>query len=322
MKNPPFDINPGILTLCINIQDLLGQLKTAEIVKPPVKLRKENRIKTIHHSLAIEGNTLTEEQITAILENKKVVGPKKQIQEVVNALKLYDSIHKFKFGSEKDLLKAHKILMQGLVDSAGSYRARNVGIIKGNKVGHVAPQAKMVPGLMKDLFHFLNANNQISLLIKACVFHYELEFIHPFEDGNGRMGRLWQQLILIQHSSIFEFIPVESIIHKEQKKYYKVLEQCDRVGNSNAFIEFSLGMILKALREFSEEYRPSKIVGSDRISKALEAFGDKHFSRKQYMSIHKSISTATASRDLADAVKKGELSKEGEKALTLYKKAK
>ncbi|HXH76014.1 MAG TPA: Fic family protein [Bacteriovoracaceae bacterium] len=307
-----------ILALSIEIQDILGELKTSTLVKPSIKLRKENKIKTVHHSLAIEGNTLTEEQITALLEKKRVIGPKKHIQEVQNALKLYDDINTLNPFSEKDLLKSHSLLMQDLVESSGRYRSTNVGIIKGNKVGHVAPQAKVVSGHMKDLFAFMKSKDAIPLLIKACIFHYELEFIHPFEDGNGRMGRLWQQVLLMKHSEIFEFVSVESLIHKEQKKYYKVLEACDKAGNSTAFIEFSLELILIAVKEFKNVYRPSKITGVDRVRLALETFGKSGFTRKEYLNLHKDISTATASRDLASAVGGKILVRLGDKALATY----
>ncbi len=159
MYKPPFSITPEILALSIEIQDILGELKTSSLIKPSIKLRKENKIKTVHHSLAIEGNTLTEEQITALLEKKRVVGSKKQIQEVQNALMLYDDINILNPFSEKDLLKSHGMLMQGLVESSGRYRSTNVGIIKGNKVGHVAPQAKGVSGHMKDLFSFIKTKD-------------------------------------------------------------------------------------------------------------------------------------------------------------------
>jgi len=318
MANPPFELTPTILSLAVNIQGVLGELKTATLVKPSVKLRKENKIRTIHHSLAIEGNTLTEEQITAILENKKVIGPIKQIQEVTNAIKVYEQIEKLNPFSEKDLLKSHAILMQGLIDCSGVYRNQNVGIFKGAKVGHIAPQAKMVAPLMKELFGFLKAKDATPLLIKACVFHCELEFIHPFLDGNGRMGRLWQQLILMMHSPVFEYVSIETLIHQQQKKYYHVLEECDSSGSSTAFVEYSLDLIYQSLLEFKKQFRPQKPTASDRIQGAKNHFGKKGFSRKDYLGLHSDISTATASRDLASAVADGELRMTGDQALARY----
>jgi Fic family protein len=318
MGKPPFELTSAILLLSLNIQEILGELKAASLVKPSVKLRKENKIKTIHHSLAIEGNALSEDQITDLLENKRVIGPIKQIQEVTNALKLYDKIDQLNPLSEKDLLISHSILMEGLIDRAGAYREKNVGIIKGSKVGHVAPQAKMVPALMSDLFEFLKRRDTTPLLLKACIFHYELEFIHPFMDGNGRMGRLWQQLILMKHSPIFEYVSIESMIHKEQKKYYKVLESCDKSGSSTKFIEFSLELIYQALLEFKNQFRPKKSSANERLQLAQETFGKQGFCRKDYLSLHKDISTATASRDLANAVSNRILRMTGDKALARY----
>ena len=318
MYTPPFDLTPKILSISLNIQELLGELKDTTLVKPSVLLRKKNKIKTIHSSLAIEGNDLSEAQITALIDKKRVAGSQKQIKEVQNALKLYDDLHLFNAFNEKDLLKSHAILMDGLVDAPGKYRSSNVGIFKGSKVGHVAPQAKLVPALMKDLFVFLTTKDGIPFLIKACIFHYELEFIHPFEDGNGRMGRLWQQLLLMKHSPLFEYLSVESLIHKEQKKYYRVLEACDKAGDSNAFIEFSLELIFLVLKEFKDEFRPPKMSGFDRVKMALEAFNDNSFSRKEYMALYKDISTATASRDLSSAVEEGVLKLFGDKALAKY----
>jgi Fic family protein len=319
MKNPPFELTLKILKLCSDIQEIIGEFKTTSHSKPSVKLRKENKIKTVHHSLAIEGNTLTESQVTALLENKRVSGPKKQIQEVVNALELYDQISSLDPLKEKDLLKAHSILMRDLIERPGKYRQSNVGIMKGKTISHIAPQAKMVPALMKSLFAFLKGNKEIPMLIKACVFHYELEFIHPFEDGNGRMGRLWQQSILMKHSSILEYVSVETLIHKRQKDYDKTLEACDKAGNSTQFIEFCLELILESLNSLQNIYRPQKITGPERVAAALNSLKN-GFSRKDYLDFHKDISTATGSRDLADAVKEGILKRIGDKALAIYKK--
>lgn len=321
MYRPPFSITSKVLSNISDIQEILGELKSYTLAKPSVKLRKENKIKTIHHSLAIEGNTLTSDQITALLEKKRVLGPKNQILEVTNALELYDRMHEFDPLKERDMLKAHGILLRGLTKNTGKYRFGNVGVFKGTKVSHVAPAAKQVPTLMGDLFAFLTKDKDTHGLIKACVFHYELEFIHPFEDGNGRMGRLWQQLLLMKQSPIFEFIAVETLIHEKQSKYYKTLEQCDLAGDSTAFIEFSLELILKSLKDFSADFRPSKPKNSDRIEMAIEHFGEAEFSRLDYLKLHRGLSTATASRDLAQAVAEKTLKKSGDKAQTIYKKS-
>ncbi|WP_374079842.1 Fic family protein [Bdellovibrio bacteriovorus] len=318
MEKPPFQITPNILNLTSSIQEIVGELKGYSLTKPSVKLRKENKIRTIHHSLAIEGNSLSEEQITAILENKRVLGSKTQILEVKNALVLYDDLGFYSPTNEKDLLKAHKVLMNGLVDKPGKYRSRQVGVFNGAKVAHMAPSAKLVPSLMKNLFDFIKKDKETPWLLKACIFHYELEFIHPFEDGNGRMGRLWQQLLLMKHSPIFEYLSAESLIHKRQKEYYRVLEQCDAKGDSTLFIEFSLENILHSLTDFQKDFRPMKATSDERIQYALRHFGKGAFSRKDYMELHKGLSSATASRDLAQAVSQGFLRKSGDKALAVY----
>lgn len=319
MPKPPFHINTKILTLTGSISEILGELKTFSAVAPPVQLRKENKIQTVHHSLAIEGNSLNEAQITAILENKRVIGPKNQIIEVQNALALYEDLKTYNPTKEKDLLTAHKVLMKNLIPNAGKYRSTPVGILKGTKVSHIAPQASQVPRLMGKLFEFLNKDKETPWMIKACVFHYELEFIHPFADGNGRMGRLWQQILLMKQSPVFEYISAESIIHKKQKEYYEILEKCDKYGDSTDFIEFSLQNILKSLESYAVTYQPTKPKISDRIKQAIEHFGNKSFSRKDYLNFHKGLSTATASRDLQQAVESGLLTRIGDKSQAVYK---
>jgi Fic family protein len=224
--------------------------------------------------------------------------------------------------NEKDLLKSHEKLMYKLLEKPGRYRSTAVGIFKGDQLSKFSPPAKQVPILMGRLFKYLSADNETHPLIKACIFHYELEFIHPFADGNGRMGRLWQQLILMKHSQVFEYVPVESLIFKNQKKYYKALEDADKLGESTPFIEFSLQMIFESLRQYQIEFMPQKLNDKDRIQFALEFFGLKTFSRKEYQSLNKGISTATASRDLATAVANKELVKKGDKSTARYKKAK
>ncbi|MBZ0099557.1 MAG: Fic family protein, partial [Taibaiella sp.] len=188
---PPYTITSDILALVASISGKLGAIDAAHLQKPPATLRRKNRIRTIQSSLEIEGNTLTEEQITALLENRRVIAPKEDILEVQNAISVYEAIRKFNPYNIKHLQEAHKILMAGLVEKPGVFRTKNAGIVKGSKLTHVAPAGVMVKGLLKDLFAYLGKDKDI-LLVKSCVFHYEFEFIHPFADGNGRMGRLWQ----------------------------------------------------------------------------------------------------------------------------------
>lgn len=317
LMKPPYQITSQILLLISSISQKIGEVNASYLIKNNPQLRKQNQIKTIHSSLSIEGNTLSEDQITAILENKRVLGPEKDINEVLNALKIYQELNKLKFSNEKDYLKAHKTLMIGLVENPGKYRTKGVGILKGSKVEHIAPPSENVPYLMKDLFSYLKDNSELSL-IKSCVFHYEMEFIHPFMDGNGRMGRLWQTLILMNEFPIFEFLPFETLISKNQTQYYQALSQSDKEGNSTVFIEYMLRIIDESLSELLKN-SVQKLTQNDRISIFLENINGE-FSRKDYMKKFSEISSATASRDLKIALEKGFIEKFGDKNLSVYRK--
>ncbi len=313
---PPYQITNKILKLVVSISEKLGEINAIHLYKPPTELRKKNRIKTIQSSLEIEGNTLTEEQITALLENKRILAPKKDIVEVQNAIKVYDVIHTLNHDKLKDLEKAHGILMKELIDTAGKLRTKNVGIVKGSKVEHIAPSGNMVKGLMNDLFTYLKEDEDV-ILIKSCVFHYEFEFIHPFIDGNGRMGRLWQTLILIQEYPVFEYLPIESLIKENQAEYYNVLSQSDKLGSSTPFIEFMLGIILQSLENLLKTQNRT-LTTETRIELYKDIIGTNEFSRKDYLQNFKEISQATASRDLKWAVEQNILTKIGDKRLTKY----
>ena len=316
---PPFQINTESLNLCAEINRLLGQFEGLKIPVPQPQLRRQSRIKTIFSSLAIEGNRLTEQQVTDLINNKKVVGPQKDILEVKNAIKAYDLIHTYKIDRLDSLLKAHQAMMRGLAEDAGSLRVRNVGIFKGEEVAHLAPKYQLVPKLMGGLFNFLKRKDNLNPLIKSSVFHYELEFIHPFSDGNGRMGRLWQTVILIKYHPLFEYIPMESIIREKQKEYYKVLAQADKAGDSTRFIEFMLKIIFRAAQDFLVNVKPQTETAKTRLKLAGDHFQNNPFSRKDYLIFHKNISTATASRDLLFGVKQKNLKRSGARALTLYR---
>lgn len=296
---PPYDITPKILKLITSISEKLGEINATYLSKQSPQLRKQNRIKTIHSSLQIEGNTLTEEQITALIENKRVIGPEKDVLEVLNAIKLYENLEKYKFYSDKSFLKAHKELMNGLIQSPGKYRTKGVGIVKGNIVEHIAPPAENVPYLMKDLFEYLKDSEELTL-IKSCVFHYEMEFIHPFIDGNGRMGRLWQTLILMSEYPVFEFLPFETLISQTQNEYYNSLAMCDKLGKSTIFIEYMLGVIDKSLSNLLD-YNNRIFKDIDRLEYFIKV-GAKEFTRKDYMNTFKDLSSATASRDLKKGI--------------------
>lgn len=316
IMKPPYDITNRVLQLLTSISEKLGEVNAIHLDKPSPELRKRNRVKTIHASLEIEGNTLTEEQITAIIENKRVIGPKKDIQEVLNAIEVYKELPKLNPNSMKSFLKAHKVLMKGLVERPGALRNKSVGIVKGTKVAHIAPPAENLPFLLKDLFDYLKTGDD-PILIRSSVVHYEIEFIHPFLDGNGRMGRLWQTLILMKAYPVFEYLPFETIIKERQKDYYKVLSNCDKVGKSTLFIEFILEAVYESLRELLDIQNRTFTV-KDRIEYYISSFSGAEFSRKDYMSMFKNISSATASRDLKYAVEQKMVKKKGEKRLTKY----
>lgn len=316
---PPYEITSEILKCITSISQKIGEVNAKYLVKQNPKLRKQNQIKTIHSSLRIEGNTLSEEQITAIIENKRVVGPEKDIKEVLNALDVYKELKNYKHYSEKDFLNAHKVLMAGLVEAPGKYRTKGVGIVKGSKVEHIAPPYENVKYLMGDLFKYLKDKSELTL-IKSCVFHYEMEFIHPFMDGNGRMGRLWQTIILMSEYPFFEFLPFETLISKNQNEYYNVLSISDKEGKSTKFIQFMLSILDQSLGELLEN-GTKKLNETERLELFLSTF-TQTFTRKDYMKQYSEISTATASRDLKNGVENGLIEKIGDKKITQYIKKK
>jgi Fic family protein len=314
---PPYNITAKILTLISLISERIGEINSAHLSKPPTELRKRNRIKTIQSSLEIEGNTLTIEQITAIFENKRVLGSKKDIIEVKNAIAVYEHLDEFEPYSFNSFCKAHRILMEGLIELPGKIRNKSVGIVTGSEFAHIAPPSEMVKPLMNDLFNYLK-NDENLLLIKSCVFHYELEFIHPFLDGNGRMGRLWQTVILMDKYPVFEYLPVEALIKEKQKEYYDVLGKSDKTGESTIFIEFMLGIIKESLEDLLKTQNVA-LTNIDRISIYSSIIKDEYFNRKDYLRNFKEISPATASRDLQFAVENGIIDKIGDKNTTKYK---
>ncbi len=312
---PPYEITGEILKLTSNISEKLGEIKTFYLEKTRPELRKQNKIKTIHSSLKIEGNTLSEEQITALIDNKKVLGPKKDIREVLNAIEVYDKLNSFSAYSVASFKKAHKLLMNGLVENPGEFRKESVGIAHGKDIKHIAPPYQNVPYLIKELFKYIRYNED-PVLIKSCVFHYEMEFIHPFTDGNGRMGRLWQTVILMEKYPVFEFLPFESLIAKSQQEYYQALALSDKKANSTPFIEYLLTLIDESLSDLLK-FSSRRLTATERLEH-LRNIGLNEFSRKDYMQIFKNISTATASRDLKKGIESGILKAVGNKNKTKY----
>lgn len=245
---PPFKVTAKIINLVSDISASLERYKIHLEMSDTLRLRKINRMKTIHGSLAIEGNSLSEEQVTALIEGKTVVAPVKEVQEVRNAIKAYEQFMDFEPYNRKSLLKAHSIMTLGLVDNPGHFRTGGVCVAGKEGIAHIAPPADRVPFLIDDLFEWLK-NAEDHILIKSCVFHYEFEFIHPFEDGNGRMGRFWQSRILAEWSETFAQLPIENMIWEHQSEYYKAIQVSTENNDSGIFTEFMLAVILESLKK-------------------------------------------------------------------------
>ncbi len=247
MYTPPFHITSEIVNLIAQISAQIERYAIRLEQSDGLRLRKANRIRTIHSSLAIEGNTLTEGEVRDIINGKNIVAPIKEIQEVKNAIRTYELFPSLDPFSEKDLLKAHGEMMLALTDDAGQYRRQGVGVFSEQGLVHMAPPADRVPMLMGDLFDWLRRSDD-HLLLRSCVFHYEFEFIHPFSDGNGRMGRMWQSLLLGRLHPLFLHLPVENMVYSNQQEYYNAIAASSASGESTPFITFMLGEILKTLR--------------------------------------------------------------------------
>jgi Fic family protein len=318
MNNLPYDITSAILSLYGRIQERLGQCRGLMLTRPEARLRRKNRIRTIQSSLAIEGNTLELEQVTAILDNKHVLAPEKEILEAQNAIKAYELLESVDPTSSDDFLKIHGLLLRGLVEEAGSFRSGTVGIINAGVVKHRAPGARMVPGLMANLFEYLREHDD-PIVIKSCVFHYEMKFIHPFQDGNGRMGRFWQTRILMDENPIFAYLPVEASIKKNQTGYYRILADSDTQGKSTLFIEFILKIILESLEEVLPVAGSRVVDYRARVEFALSQL-EGWFDRKKYLEVCKNISTATASRDLKQMIEEKIVEVSGSGRMTRYLK--
>ena len=252
MYIPPFSVSSEAINLIAEISGMIERYAIRLEQEDGLRLRKANRIKTIHSSLAIEGNTLTEGEVRDVIDGKNVVAPIKQIQEVKNAIATYELYPTLNPFSVEDLLKAHGVMMQALVEDAGRFRRGSVGVFGEQGIVHLAPPAERVPMLMNDLFDWLKTSKD-HLLIRSCVFHYEFEFIHPFIDGNGRTGRLWQSLILGKLHPMFEHLPVENMVYANQQAYYDAITASTKAAQSGPFIDFMLGEIYKTLKEHQGE---------------------------------------------------------------------
>ena len=281
---PPYNTTEEMLELVSEIMECLGQLSGVNDLAKLPKLRRANRIKSIHSSLAIEHNSLSLEQVSDIINGKRVLGAPDEIQEVKNAIDAYRLLENLDTYKISELLKAHKAMTNGLIEESGNFRTREEGVFAGERCIHVAPPAKNVPSLMQDLFDWLNIS-KTHPLIKSSVFHYEFEFIHPFRDGNGRMGRFWQTALLSRWKPIFAWIPVESMIIDKQEEYYTAISQSTAAGNSNPFIIFMLEAFLKAIKGLVEDSNDHMNHISDRVRQLMNIIKDYPMSSIELMKL-------------------------------------
>ena len=246
---PPVTITNRMLNSVSAISRLVGRVSAYDRLSPNLRLRRISRMRTIHSSLAIEANTLSLEQVTAVIDGKRVLAPPEDIREAQNAYAAYEALAEMDPYSMEDLLRAHKYMMEGLVKDAGCFRSSNVGVFDGDVLVHAGTPAKYVPEVMRGLFDWLKTTD-MHPLIASCVFHYEFEFIHPFSDGNGRMGRLWHSLLLRNWEDVFSWLPIESLVAEHQQEYYAALGGANASGGvSTPFVEFMLSMIEQTLAE-------------------------------------------------------------------------
>lgn len=307
-KQPPFEINERIMADVIEIAELVGRVSITDKISMNPTLRRTNRIQTIYSSLAIEQNTLDIEQVTAVLSGKRVIAPPKDIAEVKNAYEIYDNMDKLNPYSIDDLLKAHSVMERGLLNEAGEFCSRPVGVAdsEGN-ILHFGTLPQYVPKLIQELLEWTE-KSEIHLLIKSCVFHYEFELIHPFADGNGRMGRLWHTLLLSKWNPIFAWLPIESIIHDNQSEYYNAINVSNNNGNSTVFIEFMLSVIKQALQESIND-KPKNISSKSdlRWNKINDYLETHEYILNSDVQKLLGVSSATATRILVGFMKDGKL---------------
>lgn len=285
---PPFHMTDRTITLLAEISEQVGRITVLQEGNMSPHLRRENRIRTIHSSLAIEHNSLSLDQVTAILDGKRVLGNPNEIKEVQNAYEAYEMMLRLNPESVEDLLTAHKLMMQGLVPENGKFRSGGVGVFDGDRLIHMAPPAHLVPKLIQDLFDWYQ-NSEMHPLIKSAVFHYEFEFIHPFQDGNGRMGRMWHSLLLGQWKELFFWLPVEELIQSKQAEYYDALGKSDKAADSAVFVELMLEIIRDTLKDTtvvgrSTDQDSNQVTDQDSpINRLLGALGDEELSAAEIM---------------------------------------
>ena len=282
---PPFHTTDRITNLVAAISEQIGRIKVLSHGNLNPHLRKKNRIRTIHSSLAIEQNSLSLEQVTAIVDGKRVLGNPNEIREVRNAYDTYNMMLSLDPYAVKDLLKAHRMMMEGLIPENGRFQSGGVGVFAGDVVVHMAPPARLVPGEIQDLFEWYKTS-EMHPLIRSSIFHYEFEFIRPFADGNGRMGRMWHSLLLSKWNEIFYWLPIEELIRSRQQEYYNALGASNRESDSSAFVELMLEIILDTLRETTvvgNAEESTKAAANSYIQKLLHVLGDEELSAAEIM---------------------------------------
>ena len=314
-QKPPFEITNQIISDVAEIAELMGKFSVTNRLSTNPTLRRGNRIRTIHGSLAIEQNTLSLEQVTAVLDGKQVLAPPKDIAEVKNAYEIYERLDQLDPYSVDDLLTAHGILTRGLVEESGQFRSRPVGVVdsQGN-ILHFGTLPQYVPDLVMELLDWVKTS-QVHMLIRSCVFHYELELIHPFADGNGRVGRLWHTLLLSRWNPVFAWLPVESIIHDRQPEYYAAINASNDAGESTVFIEFMLSAIKASITEAMEvsdkmmdEMSDGKMDKATQRWKKIEAYLKTHdYIMNADVRELCGVSSATANRILRECSEKKDL---------------
>ena len=324
---PPFRNTARVVSLVSEVSELVGQLTVFDGLNPNPMLRRENQVRTIHSSLLIENNALTFDQVTAVLDGKHVLAPPKDVREVQNAYEAYEAASEFDPYSFDDLLRAHALMMEGLVKHPGCLRNGDVGVYAGDVLIHAGSPASVVPKLMGELFEWLGAAEDHPL-IKGSVFHYEFEFIHPFMDGNGRTGRLWHSLLLRTWRPVFAWLPIETLIHRSQAEYYDALLEAGQQADSTVFVEFMLKTIRDALQDALRQQAstPNEQINEQIIEQINQRFGDATTERQRrilaafvldptltYDSLARSIgvSSATVRRDVAELARRGLVHREG-----------
>lgn len=313
MKNPPFELTNQIVSDVVEIAELVGRVSSTDRLSANPALRRSNRIRTVYGSLAIEQNTLTLDQVTAVLNGKRVLAPPKDITEVRNAFEIYERLEELNPYSIDDLLTAHDVMMQGLDQEAGAFRSRPVGVVnQSGEIVHFGTLPQYVPEAVTNLLDWVKGS-ELPLLIRSCVFHYEFELIHPFADGNGRTGRLWHTLLLSKWNPVFAWLPVESIVHDHQEAYYEAINASNAAVSSTAFIEFMLAAIKASLMEaidMSDEMSDAPKDKATERWKQIEQFLESH-DVIQNADVRQlcGVSAATANRILVGFVAEGRLAK-------------